>query len=97
RDVVLVERTYQSRLHEIPAARTPDYRSFAAAVRADAAQVMALETTNVADASEIPDSVKTDDLMAAAEAAAKNNNFPLVESLLNRLLKKEPKHKTARR
>jgi tetratricopeptide (TPR) repeat protein len=96
-NVVQAERTYQSRLHELPPARTPDYRAFVAAARADASQTLSLETTNVADASSVPDSVKTDDLMSAAEAAAKNNNYPLVESLLQRVLEKEPKHKTARR
>ena len=96
-NVVHAERTFQSRLHELPPARTPDYRAFVAAAQADSAQTLSLETTNVADASSVPDSVKTDDLLSAAEAAAKNNNYPLVESLLKRVIEKEPKHKSARR
>src|SRR5574341_1273847 len=96
-NVLQAERTYHLRLHELPAERTPDYRAFVAAARADAGQTLALETTNVADASAIPDSAKVDDLMEAAEAAARNNNLPLMESLLKRVLEKEPKHKVARR
>src|SRR4029078_10533120 len=41
--------------------------------------------------------VKVEDLIQAAEAAAKNENFPMVEELLKRALEKEQKHKDIRR
>lgn len=95
-NTLLAERQYHSRLHELPPERTSDYRAFAAATQSDAVQTMTLETTTVADSSAVPDSVKVEDLIDAAEAAAKNNNYVLVESLLKRVLEKEPKHKTVR-
>jgi tetratricopeptide (TPR) repeat protein len=95
-NVLYAEREYHQRLHELPPDRTPDYLAFVAATQSDSEQMMALETTTVADSSAIPDSVKTEDLIDAAGAAAKNDNYPLVESLLKRVLEKEPKHKTAR-
>src|SRR5690349_19047709 len=57
---------------------------------------MSLET-EVAGTPAIPDSVKTEDLFQAAEAAAKNGNYAMAEQLFKRVLEKEPKHKTVRR
>jgi tetratricopeptide (TPR) repeat protein len=90
------ERTLRLRQRELPAARLQDYRAFVAATRSDAAQTLALET-GLAGAPAIPDSVKTDDLLNAAESAAKNGNLALAEQLLKRVVEKEPKHKTVRR
>ena len=45
----------------------------------------------------IPDSVKVEDLIQAAEAAAKSENYPMVEQLLKRVIEKEPKQKEVRR
>jgi tetratricopeptide (TPR) repeat protein len=94
--VLLAERTYHQRLRELPSARTQDFRAFVAAARADEAQTLSLET-EVAGTPAIPDSVKVDELIQAAESAAKNQNYELSEDLLKRALAKEPKHKTARR
>lgn len=95
-NVLIAERTLHLRQRELPAARAQDYRSFVAATRADQAQTLSLETS-LAGSPTIPESVKVEDLISAAEAAAKNENYPVVEQLLNRALEKEPKHKTARR
>jgi tetratricopeptide (TPR) repeat protein len=81
---------------ELPAERLQDYRAFAAATKSDAAQTMSLET-DVAGTPAIPESVKTEDLFQAAEAAAKNGNYATAEQLLKRIVEKEPKHKTVRR
>jgi tetratricopeptide (TPR) repeat protein len=93
---LLGQRTLHLRQREIPAERLQDYQAFAAAARSDSTQTLALET-DVAGTPAIPDSVKTEDLMQAAEAAANNNNYAVAEQLLRRVIEKEPKHKTARR
>ena len=90
------ERKFRLRQREIPAERLEDYRAFAAATRSDTAQTLSLET-EVAGTPAIPDSVKTEDLIQAAQAAARNGNFAMSEQLLKRVLEKDPKHKTIRR
>jgi tetratricopeptide (TPR) repeat protein len=93
---LLGQRTLRLRQHEIPAERLQDYQAFAAAARSDAGQTLALET-DVAGTPAIPDSVKTEDLIQAAQAASNNQNFVVAEQLLRRALEKDPKHKTVRR
>ena len=90
------QRNLKLRQGELPAERLQDYRAFAAAARSDTGQALSLET-EIAGTPSIPDSVKTDDLIQAAQAAARNRNFPMSEELLKRVLEKEPKHKTIRR
>jgi tetratricopeptide (TPR) repeat protein len=86
------ERTYHLRQHEIPSTRAQDYIAFANAARADEAQTVAIETNAVTDSAAIPDSVKTDDLIQAANAAYKNRNYPLAESLYKKVLERDPKN-----
>ena len=93
---LLGQRTLHLRQRELPAERLQDYQAFAAAARSDAAQTLALET-DVAGTPAIPDSVKTEDLISAAQAASNNGNYVVAEQLLKRALEKEPKHKTIRR
>ena len=93
---LLGQRTLRLRQREIPAERLQDYQAFAAAARSDAGQMLQLET-EVAGTPAIPDTVKTEDLVQAAQAAAGNGNFVVAEQLLRRVLEKEPKHKTIRR
>jgi len=93
---LVAERKFHLRQHELPAARTQDYLSFVAATRADEAQTLSLETDE-AGTPAIPGTVKVEELMQAAEAAEKNENYPLAEQLLKRVLEKEAKHKTVRR
>jgi tetratricopeptide (TPR) repeat protein len=90
------QRTLHLRQRELPAERLQDYQAFAAAARSDAAQTLALET-EIAGTPAIPDSVKTEDLIQAAQAATSNRNYVVAEQLLRRVLEKEPKHKTIRR
>ncbi|HEY2962405.1 MAG TPA: DUF3857 domain-containing protein [Pyrinomonadaceae bacterium] len=93
---LLGQRALHLRQRELPAERLQDYQAFAAAARSDAAQTLALET-DVAGTPAIPDSVKTEDLIQAAQAASNNGNFVVAEQLLKRVLEKDPKHKTIRR
>jgi tetratricopeptide (TPR) repeat protein len=94
--VLVAERSYHLRQHELSAARAQDYSAFAAATRSDEAQTLSVETS-VAGAPTVPDTVKVEELEQAAEAAIKNDNYPVAEALFRRVLEKDPKHKTARR
>ncbi len=95
-NLLVAERTLRLRRHELPPDRLQDYQAFVAAARADEAQTLSLETT-VAGTPSIPDSVKVDDLIQAAQSAIKNKNFSMAEQLFRRVLEKEPKHKEVRR
>jgi len=70
--------------------RSQDYAAFVAAARADEAQNTLLET-DLAGTPAIPTSVKVEELIQAAEAAEKNENYPLAEELLKRVLGKGTK------
>jgi tetratricopeptide (TPR) repeat protein len=96
KNTLSAERTYHLRQHEIPPARTQDYIAFANAARADEAQTVAIETDAVTESAAIPDSVKTDDLIQAANAAYKNNNYPLAETLYKKVLDRDPKNVSVR-
>jgi tetratricopeptide (TPR) repeat protein len=93
---LVAERTLRVRQRELPAERLQDYQAFVAAVRSDASQTLSLET-EIAGTPSIPDSVKTEDLIQASQAAMRNGNFPIAEQLLRRVVEKDPKHKTVRR
>jgi Flp pilus assembly protein TadD len=93
---LIAERTLRVRQRELPAERLQDYQAFAAAVRSDAAQALSLET-EIAGTPAIPDSVKSEDLIQASQAALRNGNYTVAEQLLRRVVEKEPKHKTVRR
>jgi tetratricopeptide (TPR) repeat protein len=93
---LVAERTLRMRQRELPAERLQDYQAFVAAVRSDAGQTLSLET-EIAGTPAIPESVKTEDLIQASDAALRNGNFPIAEQLLKRVVEKEPKHKTVRR
>ena len=90
------ERTYHLRQHEIPSSRTQDYIAFANATRADEAQTLAIETDTVSESAAIPDTAKTDDLIQAANAAYKNTNYALAETLFKKVLERDPKNTSVR-
>ena len=95
-NTLIAERSLRLRQGEIPAARTQDYLAFLASAHADGSQTVSVET-DVAGAPAIPDSMKVEELISAADTAANNENYALSEELLKRALAKEPKHKSARR
>ena len=95
-NTLVAERKFLLRTRELPATRVQDYRALVAAARADEAQTVAMETS-VAGTPTIPNSVKVEELVQAADSAANNQNYPLAEELLKRVIEKEPKHKEARR
>ena len=84
------------RQHEIPAARTQDYIAFAKAARADEAQTLIIETGTVTESAAIPDTVKNEDLIQAADAANQNRNYPLAETLFKKVLERDPKNLSVR-
>jgi tetratricopeptide (TPR) repeat protein len=95
-NTLVAERKFRLRQHELPAARVQDFRAFVAAARADESQTIAIGKS-VAGSPAIPETVKVEELIQAADAAAKNENYLMVEQLLKRVVEKEPKHKDARR
>lgn len=95
-NTLVAERKFRLRQHELPATRVQDFRAFVAAARADEGQTLAIERS-VAGVPTIPETVKVEELIQAAQAAAKSRNYPVVEELLKRVLEKEPKHKDVRR
>lgn len=90
-----VEQSLRVRQREIPAARRHDYFAFWKSMFADSLQSVSLEST-LAGSPVIPDSMKVEDLLKAAEAAVSNDKYALAEELLNRVLSKEPTNKSAR-
>jgi tetratricopeptide (TPR) repeat protein len=94
--MLIAERTLRMRQRELPADRLQDYQAFVAAVRSDAGQALSLET-EIAGTPAIPDSVKSEDLIQASQAAVRNGNYPIAEQLLKRVVEKDSKHKTVRR
>lgn len=95
-NTLVAERKFHLRQHELPAIRVQDFRAFVAATRADEGQTLAIESS-VAGTPTIPESVKVEELVQAAQAAAKSRNYPMAEELYKRVLEKDPKHKDARR
>jgi len=95
-NTLLVERKFRLHQRELPPERSEDYKAFVASARADEEQTLSLET-DTAGSPTLPDSVKVEELFEAADAAGRSRNFPLAEDLLNRVIEKEPKHKSARR
>ncbi|MGH9755752.1 MAG: DUF3857 domain-containing protein [Blastocatellia bacterium] len=93
---LVAERSLRLRQNEIPASRTQDYLAFRASAVADGAQTVSLET-DITGAPSIPDSMKVEELLKTAGAAAENRNYAMAEELLKRALAKEPTHKSARR
>jgi tetratricopeptide (TPR) repeat protein len=95
-NTLIVERALRVRQSEIPASRTQDYLAFRASAQADETQTLSVEA-DVAGSPSIPDSLKTEDLVKAADTAVNNHKYELAEEMLKRVLAKEPKHKSARR
>lgn len=93
-NTLIAERTLRVRQREISASRLQDYVNFLNSTKADAKQLLSVKT-DVAGIPSLPDSLKPEELMKAANTAEENENYPLAEELLKRVLAKEPKHKLA--
>ena len=87
-------RTLKLLSRELPVARREDYAAFRRAVAADEAQGILLDNKSPGTAG-VGANESADDLNESAEQALKNNNYDLAISLLQRVVKLEPKHKTA--
>ncbi len=87
-------RTLKLLSTELPVARREDYAAFRRAVAADGAQEISLDNKSPGTAG-VGANESADDLNESAVQALKNNNYELAVSLLQRVVKLEPKHKTA--
>jgi tetratricopeptide (TPR) repeat protein/transglutaminase-like putative cysteine protease len=79
---------------ELPVARREDYAAFRRAVAADAAQEISLDNKSPGTAG-VGANESADDLNESAMQALKNSNYELAVTLFQRVIKLEPKHKTA--
>ena len=77
---------------ELPNERRDDYASFRRTIDADQSQSLTLENKSPGTAG-LGNGQSSDDLFAAAEQAANNNNFTLAVELFERVAKTDPKHK----
>jgi tetratricopeptide (TPR) repeat protein/transglutaminase-like putative cysteine protease len=81
-------------VRELPYERVEDYAAFQRAVAADQAQTIGLENKSPGTAG-MGGSESAEDSYQSGVQALKNNNYPLAVDLLQRVVKLEPKHKTA--
>jgi len=87
-------RTLKTLLRELPFDRLEDYAAFQRAVAADQAQTVTLEN-KAPGTGGTGGSESADDLNKSGQQAFKNNNYQLAIDLFQRVVKLEPKHKTA--
>jgi tetratricopeptide (TPR) repeat protein len=93
-DVFTSKRTIKVLQHEIPQSRDDDYAAFRRVVMSDAAQVLSLENTQPG-ASAAGGSESAADLNNAAIQALNNQRFDLAADLLQKVVKLDPKYKSA--
>jgi len=94
KNVITAERALRMSQREIPRQRLGDYAAFRRVIQSDQDQVISLETS-LAGASQLPQGLKTDDLIAAGAAAMRNRNFPAAAESYKRATELEPKNKSA--
>jgi tetratricopeptide (TPR) repeat protein/transglutaminase-like putative cysteine protease len=87
-------RTVKLLSRELPVARREDYAAFRRAVASDEGQEISLENKSPGTAG-VGANESAEDLNESAIQALKNNNYQLAVSLFQRVVKLEPKHKTA--
>ncbi len=87
-------RTVKLLNRELPVARREDYAAFRRAMAADVAQEISLDNKSPGTAG-VGANESAEDLNASAIQALKNNSYQLAVSLFQRVVKLEPKHKTA--
>ncbi|HXZ79213.1 MAG TPA: DUF3857 domain-containing protein [Terriglobales bacterium] len=94
KNVITAERTLRLLRREIPRQRLDDYAAFRRVIESDQGQLVSLETS-LAGASQLPQGLKADDLIAAGAAAMRNRNFPAAIESYKRATELEPKNKNA--
>ncbi|HEY5174967.1 MAG TPA: DUF3857 domain-containing protein [Terriglobales bacterium] len=87
-------RTLKLLSRELPVARREDYAAFRRAVASDEGQQISLDNKSPGTAG-VGANESAADLNESAMQALKNNNYELAVSLFQRVVKLEPKHKTA--
>ena len=79
---------------KLPAARFGEFQAFHRIVTADARQMVTVSINKSAESDNAAD-IKSDELMKSSVSALQNGEYQAAIDLLNRVLKKEPKHKSA--
>jgi len=93
-DQLTTLRTLKVLVRELPFERLEDYQAFQRAVAADQAQTISLENQSPGSAG-AGGNESAADLYQSGQQAMKNNNFQLAADLFQRVVKLEPKHKSA--
>ena len=93
-DELTSKRTIKFLVREIPQSRSDDYAAFRRAIKSDEAQQVALENTQPGT-SAAGGNESAADLNGAAQQAINNQRYDLAVELLQRVIKLDPKDKTA--
>jgi Flp pilus assembly protein TadD len=88
------QRKLTIRISELAPSRADDYRAFRNGVLADAAQSLAIESTN-AITKVAPSGMSAGELVKSGNEARNNGNYALAIDLLNRAVETDPKNKLA--
>jgi tetratricopeptide (TPR) repeat protein len=99
-NTIVGERVLHLRKRELAVNNSQDYQAFHKSVRADESQWISWDPDKADTKTEIEveaaaESMKTDELIDGAETAIAAGKFDRAETLLKRLIKLDPKHKTA--
>ncbi len=93
-NIFIAERSLNTSINELPAARNSDYIAFRHAVIADTAQHFSIDSS-AAPAPTLAADLKGDELYDAAKAASERGNYKVAIELLQKVVAADPKHKTA--
>jgi tetratricopeptide (TPR) repeat protein/transglutaminase-like putative cysteine protease len=88
------QRELELKLRKIPAARLSEFQAFRRTVMADIDQKVAVKVSETAAGEEAAD-VNVEELLQSAYSALDNGQYQASIDLIERALKKEPKHKSA--
>jgi tetratricopeptide (TPR) repeat protein/transglutaminase-like putative cysteine protease len=88
------EREFETKLAKLPAARLSEFQAFRRTVMADIGQKVAIDVSKAPGAQEAAE-VNVEETLQSAYSAYHNGQYQASIDLIERVLKKEPKHKSA--
>ncbi len=93
--VLTGERRLNVTVAQLPRERERDYSAFTRALRADQQQQLQVESSSSSGTPVIPDTVKVEELVDAANAALHDENYETAINLYKKVVEREPKNKKA--
>ena len=91
---ITARRTLELTAAEIPADDYGQLQAFRRIVSTDSRQELSITVAKTAD-SEVASDISPEELLKSAESALRNGDYQAAIDLLNQVIKKQPKHKTA--